>query len=351
MAIAEPPILTAREQFLEERRKGIGGSDAHHLLNIEPYGCQRLLYYEKTGAEPDEEFNESGAIRRGNRLEEIAADYYAQATNRRVERLPHVQHPEYPWLVVHIDRAIFADDKPGPGVLECKCIGIGMLRKIKEVGIPLGYVAQTQWGMMATGYEWGSFAVYEPSDDLLISWDFEPNKKLQDALFAAGEKQWADIQAKRIPPRLEPSSEQCEHCRYRRSCQGKALENLPIKADAVLRNDKQLKLWLEAYGQFHAVEKLAKTEKDKIKREIAQLLGDCTKVRVPGSNTTIGASITYAPRRTWNKSKIAKERPDLLRKFATLDETKLSEAHPELMPAYKTCDGVRSMTIRLREED
>lgn len=338
-----------RAEFLANRRKGIGGSDAHHLLNIHPkYSCQRMLWNDKTGVEPDEDFLVTGAIRRGNRLEDIAAEYYAASTGREVRKVGHCQHPEHPWMVVHIDREIYAEDKPGRGVLEIKVPGWQVWKELKEEGVSLMYVAQVQWGMMVTQSEWGSFAVYEPTTDALISFDYKPNKELQSMLFEAGERLWKQVQAGDPPERLSVLSPACAECRWRRPCWGEALKDIPVSPDAILRDDKLLRSWIEAYAQYDAVEKLAKDEKQTCKEAIASILGDVTKVKVMPRDGMAGASITFSPRRTWNKRKLAKEHPDVIQKYSTkLDETALSDARPDLRAEYADTDGNRTLRIDL----
>ena len=58
--------MITKEQ-LEARREYIGGSDAHHILGLEPYGCERYLWYDKTRQAPDyDTFNED-LLKRGNK--------------------------------------------------------------------------------------------------------------------------------------------------------------------------------------------------------------------------------------------------------------------------------------------
>ena len=57
----EPEILVpditvlTEEEWLNWRKKGIGGSDVAAVLGISPWKTRRDLFYEKTGAEPMEE--------------------------------------------------------------------------------------------------------------------------------------------------------------------------------------------------------------------------------------------------------------------------------------------------------
>ena len=88
-----------RQQWLIDRTKGIGGSDAPVILGISPYKTPYQLWQEKTGKIdiPDED---SPVIRRGRTMEPIIANMYAEVTGRTLKRVRGIQrHPSYPWLI------------------------------------------------------------------------------------------------------------------------------------------------------------------------------------------------------------------------------------------------------------
>ena len=43
----------SREDWLEYRKKGIGGSDVAAIMGISPFATIRDLFYNKTGVQPD----------------------------------------------------------------------------------------------------------------------------------------------------------------------------------------------------------------------------------------------------------------------------------------------------------
>ena len=67
----------ARALWLDERRKGIGGSDMADLFELpELGGCQRRLWYDKTNTPPDVPRLPLLVMRRGQALEALAAAEY-----------------------------------------------------------------------------------------------------------------------------------------------------------------------------------------------------------------------------------------------------------------------------------
>src|SRR5437773_9144411 len=109
-----------KTDWLEERRLGIGASDMSDLFQIEPYGCQRRLWYDKRGTMPDYPPEETLAMQRGSELEKIIAERWAREKHTKVFRVHEaIVHSAYPWARAHIDRRILRDGR-GPGILEVK---------------------------------------------------------------------------------------------------------------------------------------------------------------------------------------------------------------------------------------
>lgn len=86
LAVA-PPLPSAdavgvgltRDEWLEVRKQGLGGSDIASVLGASPWKSPLQLYLEKTG-EIEDEFKETEAIRWGQRLEQPIADEFSETT-------------------------------------------------------------------------------------------------------------------------------------------------------------------------------------------------------------------------------------------------------------------------------
>ena len=79
-----------REEWLRERRSGIGGSDAAAVLGLSPWSTPVTVWLDKTGrAAPKEE---TEAMRIGTELEDFVARRYEQETGRTVQRFNKMVH-------------------------------------------------------------------------------------------------------------------------------------------------------------------------------------------------------------------------------------------------------------------
>ena len=70
----------SREDWLEYRKKGIGGSDVAAIMGISPFATIRDLFYNKTGVQPviqEEEESNWVAKEVGHRLEDLVAEIKA----------------------------------------------------------------------------------------------------------------------------------------------------------------------------------------------------------------------------------------------------------------------------------
>lgn len=69
-----------REQWLDYRKQGIGGSDCAAIMGFSPFCTKRDLYYDKIGLQPamDEEEGNWVAKEVGHRLEDLVAEIFSQ---------------------------------------------------------------------------------------------------------------------------------------------------------------------------------------------------------------------------------------------------------------------------------
>lgn len=348
--------MTPPDQFLAERRSGIGGSDVHHLFNLEPWGCTRLLWYQKRGAEPNTASKyDSRLLMRGTRLESLVADEYCEVTGRAVTEVESaIRHPDHPELMVHVDRSIqpciptFAqgDDRQraeswGPGILECKTAGREVFFRIKREGMPDAYVLQLQHALYVTGADWGSFALLWPDGWQLLWWDVEPEPQLQASIRDEALKFWALVENGPAPDRLDPEDGRCHRCVYSGQCQGAAMEELMRRAGTDTVCDATLAPLVREFLDTHALQKEAEGIHTGVTEELKAALGDRTLVEVPGL-----AKIHFKANREWNTALLEDKLPDVATAFRTkYDLGALSKAHPELESTFKRPGTTRPLRV------
>lgn len=151
-----------REEWLAERRTGIGGSDAAAVMGASPWKSTYALWAEKAGMVAVED-NETEAMEWGKRLEPVIAAKYIEATKRQVHLMGSavpeiIRHPRRPYMLASIDGSVSRQETTAPGILEIKTAGAHRAEEW-ETAAPLDYQVQLQHYLAVAGRSWGSFAV------------------------------------------------------------------------------------------------------------------------------------------------------------------------------------------------
>ena len=109
-------IPVNRDEWLKQRSKGLGGSDAGAVMGLNPYKSAYSLWAEKTG-QISNVVEENEAIRLGNDLEDYVAKRFAEQENKKIKRSSYCyQSKEFPFMRANVDRLIVGEN----AALECK---------------------------------------------------------------------------------------------------------------------------------------------------------------------------------------------------------------------------------------
>ena len=281
--------LAEREAWLAVRRRGLGGSDMHHVFSEQPYGCARRLWFDKRGTPADFPEEETAVMQRGTRLEDLVADLYAERTGRTVERRDTIVSDAHPWARVNLDRAISADGPEregarqmvaalGPGALEIKTHNEWAFRTVKRQGLQAAHIWQLQHALFVTGYAWGAYAVLHPDSWQMLHFDVERDAALIAVIAEAGERFWRMVEHGPLPDALPEIDRRCKTCPWRRQCRGDALMAAagPLgKEDtgAALDQDEALAPLLADYREAERMASSAVATLDLVKDAIRDHLG------------------------------------------------------------------------------
>lgn len=135
-----------REEWLEQRKKGIGGSDASSIMGLNPYSSPLKVYLDKIGKGEDKVTTE--AMRQGTDLEQYVAERFCEETGLQVRRCNQIlQHPKYDWMLANVDRLIVGHNAG----LECKTTSPYSKFKFDEGEINPHYYWQSVHYMAVTG--------------------------------------------------------------------------------------------------------------------------------------------------------------------------------------------------------
>ena len=136
----------SREEWLESRKKGIGGSDASSIMGLNPYSSPLRVYLDKIGKGEDKVTTE--AMRQGTDLEQYVAERFCEETGLKVKRCNQIlQHPKYDWMLANVDRLIVGQNAG----LECKTTSPYSKFKFDEGEINPHYYWQSIHYLAVTG--------------------------------------------------------------------------------------------------------------------------------------------------------------------------------------------------------
>ncbi len=179
------PCMTdqSRQEWLEARKKGLGGSDIAALAGLSKWTTPYQLWLDKTGqAEPEPE-EEPPHLYWGRRLEDLVADEYRVRTGRKIQRVnAMLVKPDAPYMLANLDRAVVNEEIAGnvrwkdgrlttDRILECKTAHAFAKDQWGEPGsddVPVPYLIQTQWYLGVTGCEVADIAVLIGGSDFRL---------------------------------------------------------------------------------------------------------------------------------------------------------------------------------------
>lgn len=184
-------------EWLAERRKGLGGSDAGAVCGMNRYRSALDVYCDKLSLIPPKADNE--AMRLGRDLEDYVARRFSAETGKKVHRVKRdggfIRNPKYPFAFANVDRLIYGE-KAG---LECKTASALNLKRFGETEFPEEYYCQCVHYLAVTGLEKWYLAA------LVLGREFKIYEITRDddeiaALMETERSFWEDHVQKRNPP-------------------------------------------------------------------------------------------------------------------------------------------------------
>lgn len=169
----------SKEQWLEARKCGIGGSDAASVLGLNPYKSSVSVYIEKVdyihgvsmsdkninGCKKDSSNEEVNyRMELGNKLEDFVANEFSLKTGLKVRNVNGIlKNDKYPFAIANIDRAVVGEK----AFLECKVTN-SFNKKEWIKTIPIHYKIQMNHYMAVTGASHCYVAVLIGNEELVI---------------------------------------------------------------------------------------------------------------------------------------------------------------------------------------
>lgn len=305
-----------RRRWLEERRNGIGGSDAAAVLGMSPWASPLSTWVEKVRPVADEG-GQTEYQKWGTRLENSIARGMAADHGILIGPCPGIlAHPERPWQRVTVDRYAVSGPMRRPyGIVEIKNVSGWKAEEWPADAPPDHVVLQVEHALDVTGYDVGyvgallggntpRWYAVERDDDLIGM------LRAEEARF------WAMVQAGTPPAPIGHDAD------------GDALAALypgdpgrETVLDGPARSD---------LAHLHAVKARLKDDKataEALEQRVKAALGDATEGLRPDGTT----AVTWRPQST-----------------TRLDSTALKAARPETWAEFATT--TESRVLRLKKE-
>lgn len=180
----------ATKDVKENRHLYIGGSDIAKVMGLSRWGTPLSLWAEKTGKIPPKDLSNVEAVELGNDLEDFVANKFSQKTGKAVRRSPKVyQHPQYPYMVAHIDRLVTGTDE----LLECKTCSFFKKDEWEGEEIPQEYILQVIWYLGIAGRKVGYIAVLIGGQSFKYK-KIEFDSELFDKMVESAKDFWQHVQ-------------------------------------------------------------------------------------------------------------------------------------------------------------
>ncbi len=280
-----------RDDWLDARRKGIGGSDAPVIVLGEYFGrTWRDLWLDKMGlAEPTPTTPD---MARGAFLEDKAAELFTAQTGLKLRRVNQIRVADgYPFMLANVDRIVQGTDD----LVEIKVPRSHVVRKYRREGIPQGYQIQGQHYLSVLGRGAVIFAIYDVENHEVLAIRVERDDELIDLIVEKEREFWGYVEAGEAPP--EPEAP--------------AVELPPVSTGEIVTMDSPE--WARAVAQLKEAREILAEAKDfeaKARAQVQELMEKAGADVAEGS----GLRVYWKPqtgRRTFDVKALKAAHPDL----------------------------------------
>lgn len=259
-------LNVTREEWLEIRRNGIGGSDAAAILGLDRYKSPFDVYADKIGLKQEQPDNE--AMRQGRDLESYVASRFMEATGKKIRRCNKIlRHPQYDWMIADVDGLVVGENAG----FEAKTTSILNRAKFAQGEYPPNYYVQCVHYMAVTGAERWYLAVLVLNKAFHV-FTIERDEAEIQALIEAEKQFWEEHVLRQVPPQPDGSEATTELIKQLFP-EAKQRETV-----ALFGYEDKISQYLELDKQIKELEK----QREAIKQELCLTLGDAEMGRAQG---------------------------------------------------------------------
>lgn len=298
-----------QEEWLNWRKKGIGGSDVGAICGVNKYKSAIQLWMEKTDLLKAEEAGEAAYW--GQVMEPIIKNEFTKRTGLSVyEKRAILKHSDYPFMLANIDGFIY-DPIKGKCLFEAKTASAYLLEEW-ETKIPESYQLQVQHYLAVTGMTGAYIAVLIGGN--AFKWYFiERDDEMIKMLILIEKEFWQHVEMK-TPPSIDGSQATTELLNKLYPI-GEGNKEVILPKDAAELIDQ--------YESCHIHLKTIETKRDEAANKLKDLL-KTSEIGLLGKRKVIWKTITA------NK----------------LDTKRLKEDNPNLFNQYSVENSYRRFSVR-----
>lgn len=286
--------------WLEERRKGIGGSDVAAIMGLSPWKTAYQVYREKR--KEVEDWGGNSLTDWGKRMEPAIRQWYSDKTGRDV-RLPDkiMYHPQHPFMLASLDG--FTDDGR---VVEIKTARSGRDWGEPETNqIPDYYAVQVHHYMTITGFQVADIpvSIAGSSPSLYV---VEADKEISEMIIEACAKFWERVQSGNPP---DPVTYADAVARF-----GK------IKSDGSIIATTELIEAIAGLKQLRAQLGAMEDAEEAVKAKLIIALGDQADTIIDSAGQTLVTYKLANGRKLFDSKSLEKEMPEVYQKYLKQSE-------------------------------
>lgn len=309
------PADAPRPQWLEARRRGLGGSDASTVVGVNRWSSRYELWLDKTGRLPEREA--SPRMDAGVRMEPVMRAWFTDEQGIAVHRQGLVVNRERPWQMVSLDG--LTEDG---GIFESKCTGWRLADEWADGQVADHAEVQAQHGLAVTGRSHAWVVA------LIDGWDFhirrvERDEKLIEAIVAMEREFWNEHVLAGVEPAIEPNALSAIKDRFR-----------DVEPVTVAGNPAELEPVIDAWNAAKAAVKDAEAAKARAEGVLRDALGHAEALALLGEKR-----LTCKANGTFAAARFVADHPDVAAEFTVdrpaLDVDRLKTDRPDLYQTYR----------------
>ena len=331
----EPLVLVetadlSEEDWLDYRRRGIGGSDVSAIFGTSPFRTARDLYYDKLNiASVEDDEGNWVAMEMGHLLEPLVAKIFERKTGYRVYQIKKMfQHPQYPWMLADVDYFVELPDGT-TAILEIKTTNYNARDNWWMNGketVPVYYESQGRHYMAVTDLDRCFFCcLYGNNEEEVIIREVKRDFEYEAEMVFLEQYFWENHVLTRTPPPYTEDGDLVLESVRRHT--GSADQDAPV-----VTLDLSLTAKLMRYLQLQEQKKLTEAGSKEIeadmKRLKAALVAEMGKsCKAVCQQDGVNYIVTYNPVRTPgidkdNLIRLKLDHPDIYEQYVTVSESR-----------------------------